>query len=150
MKRGPRFPPKERDKIGQTMGRTSYAHHDLPASDDPVWVQLGKEILENLDTPKTVRQLKDWAKDERLEIGRLVNALAWLDMRGLATVDKTSVEPLWSRSDPKTRQRVPKPLPTHCAHCNGLMKVEPQRLACIVCGRSIYPPVLTESEEDQY
>lgn len=120
----------------------SASHHDLPASDDPVWVQLGKEVLENLQTPKTVRQLKSWARGERLEIGRLVNALAWLDMRGLVLVDKTAVEPLWKRSDvPPPPPMQLQPIPKRCPKCQGPMKVEPQRLACITCGKSIYPPV---------
>jgi hypothetical protein len=123
------------------MGRST-SHHELPPSDDPVWVQLGDAVLKNLGTPKTVRQLKSWARDERLEIGRLVNALAWLDMRGLVIVDKTATpEPLWKRSDvppPPAAQLAP--LPKHCPKCHGMMKVEPQRVACIVCGKSIYPP----------
>ena len=123
------------------MGRSSHSHHELPPSDDPVWVQLGEVILQNLRTPKTVRQLKSWARGERLEIGRLVNTLAWLDMRGLVLVDKTATpEPLWKRSDAPPPPVQLQPLPKHCPKCNGLMKPEPMRLACIVCGKSIYPP----------
>lgn len=120
----------------------STAHHELPPSNDPVWAQLGNEVLENLSTPKTVSQLKVWARDERLEIGRLVNALAWLDLRGLALLDKTGAAPLWKRVDPPPSPQTIElqPLPKYCPHCHGMMKVEPVRVACIICGRSIYPP----------
>jgi Zn finger protein HypA/HybF involved in hydrogenase expression len=32
------------------------------------------------------------------------------------------------------------PVPKRCPKCQGTMKVEPQRLACIHCGKSIYVP----------
>lgn len=129
------------------MGR-SLAHDDLPPSDDPVWEQLGTEVLGELKTPKTVRQLKSWARGERLEIGRLVNTLAWLDMRGLVAVDRSAIEPLWKRSDAPLPPPVElKPVPKRCGKCGGMMKVEPQRLACCICGRSIYPPV-ADGDED--
>jgi hypothetical protein len=120
------------------MGRSS-AHDDLPPSDDPIWLELGAEVLEELKTPKTVSQLKDWARGERLEIGRLINTLAWLDMRGL--VERHSgVEALWKRSE--RRPPIRRALPACCPHCQNLArwKAEPQRVACMVCGYSMYPP----------
>lgn len=129
------------------MGR-SLAHDDLPPSSDPIWEQLGSEVLDELETPKTVSQLKSWARHERLEIGRLVNALAWLDMRGLVAIDRSAIEPLWKRSDAPAPPPVElKPPPKHCTKCGGMMKVEPQRLACCICGKSIYPPV-ADGDED--
>ncbi len=114
-------------------------HEDLPASDDPFWAELGREILEELDTPKPVSALKQWARDQKLEMARLINALSWLDMRKMVMVDKTQSPALWVRASPKTpRARVE--LPRTCPRCSGMLKVEPNRLACMVCGRSIYPP----------
>jgi hypothetical protein len=109
--RSSRLPRRQRPNLIRVRRRMAQpSHYDLPASDDPVWIQLGREVLSNLGTPKTVSQLKSWARGERLEIGRLVNALAWLDTRGLVYVDKTTVEPLWKRSDvplPTQLQPVP-------------------------------------------
>lgn len=130
------------------MGR-SLAHDDLPPSEDPIWNQLGAEVLDELKTPKTVRQLKSWARGERLEIGRLVNTLAWLGLHGKVRVDRTTAEPLWQRAPKPLPEEAVKaaPMPKNCGHCGGLMKAEPQRLACVICGRSIYPP-LADGDED--
>lgn len=123
-----------------------YVHSDLPSSEDPVWQKLGDTVLGVLKTPKTVRQLKEWARAERMEVARLVNTLAWLDMRGLVAVDRTTAEPLWSRADEAPPIEL-LPVPKKCQKCGGLMRVEPQRLACIICGFSIYPPK-ADGDED--
>lgn len=124
------------------MGRT-LRHDELPASDDPIWSEWAGEILDELERPKTTEQLKSWARGEKFEMGRLINALAWLDMRGLVETQKTNGKALWSRTPPKPVKRL-QPLPSHCPRCRGTMKVEPERVACVQCGHSIYPPSETD------
>jgi predicted Zn-ribbon and HTH transcriptional regulator len=132
------------------MGR-SYAHEDLPASEDPVWAELGVEVLEHLSTPKTISQLKEWARARKLEIGRLINVLTWLDMRSAVAVERLGdEEAVWRRVEPPSAPPSRIQVPPRCPRCKGMWKAEPQRLACIACGHSIYPPALVETEEDRY
>lgn len=120
-------------------------HTDLPASNDPIWFDWAGDVLSALDRPKTTEQLKDWARSEKFEIGRLFNALAWLDMRGLVEFEKEGTKPLWKRLpekslSPSPTQRHLAPPPSACPRCHGRMKAEPERFACVTCGHSIYPP----------
>lgn len=115
-------------------------HDELPASNDPIWTEWAREVLAELQRPKTTEQLKRWARNERFEMGRLINALAWLDMRGLVEAEKSNGTALWRRTDPKPRVEL-QPVPDHCPRCRGKMKVEPERVACVHCGHSIYAPV---------
>lgn len=115
-------------------------HDELPASDDPIWLKWAGEVLRTLDRPRTTEQLKRWAKAERFEVGKLINALAWLDLRGLVEAEKANGTALWKRTPPKPKLEL-QPIPRRCPRCRGAMKVEPERIACIACGHSIYAPV---------
>lgn len=125
-------------------------HDDLPASNDPIWTEWAGAVLGVLDRPRTTEQLKRWARTERFEMGRLINALAWLDMRGLIEAEKTNGTALWKRTPPKPVEL--QPIPDRCPRCRGSMKVEPERIACVQCGHSIYAPVeereFVEPDED--
>lgn len=133
------------------MGRSSPAHDDLPASEDPSWAELGDEILDLLVLPQTISQLKLWARSRKLEVGRLINGLAWLDLRGRVSIERLGdEEAIWRRADAPEAQLPKRAIPKCCPRCKGRWKVEPQRLACMICGHSVYPPLEIETEEDRY
>jgi len=122
------------------MSRSRILRHDeLPESCNPVWVEWTEPVLAQLAHPLTTQQLKEWARAEKYEMGKLVNSLAWLEMRGLVEADRTNGHVVWTVAGPKT----PKPLipfPHNCERCGGLMNSEPERAVCIQCGFSVYPP----------
>jgi len=125
------------------MARSRILRHDeLPDSSDPIWIEWSEFVLDALDVegPLTTEQLKSFARSERFEMGRLINALSWLDLRGLVKADRSNGHVLWLRSTPKA-PTVPQPLPKCCPRCNGSLRIEPERIACIPCGHSIYAPV---------
>lgn len=123
------------------MSRRGILRHDeLPDSGDPIWVEWAGSVLEALDEPRTTEQLKDWARREHFEMGRLINSLSWLDLRGLIAADRSNGHILWARVGPKTPSPPLAPMPSHCARCRGRMRPEPERVVCMTCGRSIYPP----------
>lgn len=128
------------------MRRNVQRHEDLPESSDPIWQEWAGPVLDTLDRPKTTEELKNWARSERVEIGKLINTLSWLDLRGLVETDRDGDKAVWRLAP---RRAPPKKFlsPTHCGRCKGLMKVEPERFACISCGHSVYPP--GEFAEDQ-
>lgn len=134
-----------------------YWGNELPAAEDPIWAQFGDVVLDTLEEPMTVNALKRWARKEKFSISKLYNTLAWLDMRGLVLLDKTSEpEPIWKRADVEFNEKFElvqykslAPVPKQCSRCAGLMKVESTRIACIACGHSIYPPPdLAEPDDD--
>lgn len=140
----------------QLVGDDPFWGNEVPASSDPVWAQFGEVVLDVLHEPRTVGELKSWARKEKFQIAKLYNTLSWLGMRGLVLFDKTSGEPIWKRTDvevtenlepilTKTLQAAPK----NCRRCGGLMKTEPTRFACVACGHSVYPPPdLDEPDDD--
>ena len=116
---------------------------EIPSGDDPVWHLWADAVLEALSTPRNLEQLKNWAREEEFEVGKLVNSLAWLDLRGLVETEQVNGLVVWKRTVPKAKP-VPKPLPSSCARCFGRMHVEPERVVCLSCGHSVYPPVELE------
>lgn len=113
---------------------------DIPPADDPIWQSWGETVLGVLSKRRNLEQLKSWAREESFEVGKLVNSLAWLDLKGLVKTEQVRGEVTWVRSLPKARPP-PQPMPNACPRCAGKMRPEPERLVCITCGRSIYPPV---------
>lgn len=120
---------------------------ELPAANDPIWHEWAGGVLAILTKPLTIEQLKEWARRESFEVGRLINSLAWLDMRGLISADRIDGVVFWRRAVPKNKP-VLKPPPKYCVRCNGLMRVEPERIVCINCGESLYPPPDTDSDDN--
>ena len=128
------------------MRRQVSKHEDLPESSDPIWQEWAGPVLDTLDRPKTTEELKNWARSSRVEIGKLINTLSWLDLRGLVETERTDDGAVW-----KLAPRRPPPMklaaPSRCTRCKGMMKIEPERFACMTCGHSVYPP--GEFAEDQ-
>jgi len=116
---------------------------EIPPADDPVWQVWSRVVLDVLSKPHNLEELKNWARKEEFEVGKLVNSLAWLDLHGLIKTEQVSGLVVWARTVPKIKPP-PKPLPTICSKCSGHMHVEPERVVCLSCGRSVYPPVELE------
>jgi len=122
------------------MSRSRILRHDeLPESCNPIWVEWTEPVLAILVKPLTTEQLKDWARSEKFEMGKLVNSLAWLETRGLVAADRTNGHVVWTVAPPKT-PKPRRPMPTCCPRCKGPMVPEPERVACLKCGHSVYPP----------
>jgi hypothetical protein len=115
-------------------------HEDLPSSCDPIWVEWAQPVLCTLKTPQTMSQLKEWARSARVEIGRLINTLSWLDLQGLVKTDRSNGIAVWHLV-PAQAPIVKAPFPKLCTRCDGRMKAEPERAVCVKCGHSLYPPV---------
>ena len=115
-------------------------HDEIPSGDDPVWGEWVALVLEQLAKPRSLEQLKTWARERNFEVGKLVNTIAWLDLRGRIKSTRTNNTLVWSRVAVVTKPAL-KPMPTCCTRCSGPLRAEPERLACISCGHSIYPPV---------
>lgn len=112
---------------------------ELPPAEDPIWQVWADGVLVALSKPKTIDQLKAWAHEEDFEVGKLINALAWLDMRGLIGATRVDGALVWRRTLPKPKP-VLKVAPKVCPKCRGLMHIEPERVRCLNCGCSVYPP----------
>jgi hypothetical protein len=116
-------------------------HDEIPSGDDPIWAEWAALVLEQLAKPRSTAQLKQWARAHGFEVGKLVNTIAWMDLRGLIESTRVNNVRVWSRSAVAAAP-VLKPVPTQCPKCLGILRAEPERLACVICGHSIYPPVV--------
>lgn len=118
-------------------------HEDIPSSEDPIWSEWAERVFAVLPEPQNLEQLKDWARKESFEVGKLVNTLAWMAMRGMVKTSVVGGTLTWTRVPPKVKPP-PQPLPRACPKCGGRLYAEPDRLVCLICGRSIYPPIETD------
>lgn len=113
---------------------------ETPSADDPIWQLWSELVLKALSEPRSLEQLKAWAREERFEVSKLVNALAWLDLRGLVKTARVAGALTWVRAPVAVKPPLV-PLPRICPRCHGRMHIEPERVACLTCGHSIYPPL---------